>query len=105
MKSKFNLPAENLLEFDTSMLYDGEELIFYQEKCYLPANCETRWTPPVDTLTWLLKHYESYHCLFERSLSNVAENEITVTKLCTSGRRNKDIQQTRQQKLSKSILK
>jgi hypothetical protein len=86
------------------MLYDEEGRIFYQEKRCLPALCETRWTPRVDTLTWFLKHYESFHCLFERALSIVAENEITVTKLRTSGRRNKDIQQMRQQKISKSIL-
>ena len=41
MKSKLNMSAENLLEFD--MLYD-EEYIFYQEKRCLSALCETRWT-------------------------------------------------------------
>ena len=63
MKSKLNMPADDQLEF--YMLYDKEERIFDQEKRCFPALCKSRWVSRVNTLTWLLKHYENVFDIFQ----------------------------------------
>ena len=53
------LKTRNDKELDFYMLHDDEDLLFQHELLCLPTSSETQWTPRIDTLSWIIKHYGS----------------------------------------------